>query len=277
MRRCLALIPILILFPAAVVAQAPLRASDAILDALGLDRLLVMLQEEAVASAADLGATMLPDAAAPAWERTVTALNAPERIGPRMRESFAAALDPDHVAAIRDFVTSPLGARIAELELSARAALNAPDIEAAVLERDAAMRREGHPRVDLIDAFIRVNDLIDANVVGALNANAAFLAGLREAAEAGGAPGLPQGDIAGQVWQQEPEIRAATRDWVRAFTALAYQPLSEAEFRAYLDFSRSPAGQALNTALFAAFDAVFVSTSYQTGAALARAAASQEL
>ena len=35
---------------------------------------------------------------------------------------------------------------------------------------------------------------------------------------------------------------------------MAYAPLSDAELQAYIDFSHSKAGQALNSVLFSAFD-----------------------
>lgn len=277
MRKFTVLILTLLVVPLFAAAQSEQRTGDAILDALGLDRLLVMLRDEAIASGTELGTSMLSDRPADAWGRTVSALNAPSRVGPLMRTRFDAALDPALADEVLAFVTSPLGQRITDLELSARDALNAPGIEAAVLERDAAMRRDDHPRIALIDRFIRVNDLIDTNVVGALNANAAFLTGLREGVRDSGRVNVPSGDVAAEVWRQEPEIRASTTDWVRAFAALAYQPLSDAEMRRYVEFSESPAGQALNTALFAAFDAVFVSTSRETGAALAQLMNSEEL
>lgn len=257
-------------------AQAP-RGSDAILEAMQTEELLAVLRDEAVRAGEDLAEGMMPGRAAEGWAQTVARINAPSRTGPILGQSFAEALEGRHAGAILDYLEAPLGRRIVGLELSAREALRDPSVQDAVLAEYAEMRREADPRADQIDAFIRVNDLIDANVVGALNANAAFLKGMGAAASDDAADRLSEADILTQVWQQEPELRAETEDWVRAFVALAYQPLSDAEMADYLAFTETPAGQAMNRALFAAFDTLFVATSYETGEALGRWIGSEDL
>lgn len=266
----------LLFVPFVALAQAP-QGSDAILDALKTEALLSILQDEAVEAGSTLARDMMPGQPVEGWAHTVERINAPSRTGRILRESFATALEGRHAGAILDFLTAPLGQRIVDLELSAREALRDPDMQQAVLQRYGDMQADGDPRADQIDAFIRVNDLVDANVVGALNANAAFLTGMGEAAGGESGSGLSEGEILTQVWQQEPELRAETEDWVRAFVALAYQPLSDAELADYLAFTGSPAGQAMNTALFEAFDALFVATSLETGEALGRWMSSEDL
>ena len=273
--RAIAVLAVM-LFPVFVEAQAP-RGSDAILDALQTETLLEVLQDEAVEAGTVLAGEMMPGRAAEGWAQTVERINAPARTGPILKARFAGALEGRHAGAILEYLSAPLGQRIVGLELSAREALRDPEVQQAVLVRYGDMEQAGDPRVDQIEAFIKVNDLIDANVVGALNANAAFLKGMGAAAAGGQASGLSEGDILTQVWQQEPELRAETEDWVRAFVALAYQPLSEAEMADYVAFCATPAGQAMNKALFEAFEALFVTTSYQTGEALGRWISSEDL
>ena len=246
------------------------RGSDAILAAMQTEALLAVLQDEAVKAGEDLAGSMMPGRPVEGWTQTVARINAPSRTGPILSRSFAAALEGRHVGAILDYLTAPLGQRIVGLELSAREALRDKSVQDAVLSDYDEMRREGDPRADQIDAFIKVNDLIDANVVGALNANAAFLKGMGAAASDDAADRLSEADILTQVWQQEPELRAETEDWVRAFVSLAYQPLSDEELQAYQRFSDTPAGQALNSALFVAFDEAFVQISRDLGRAAAR-------
>lgn len=253
------------------------RGSDAILAAMQTEALLAVLQDEAVKAGEDLADSMMPGRPVEGWTQTVARINAPSRTGPLLSRRFAEALEGRHAGAILDYLTTPLGRRIVGLELSAREALRDTSVQDAVLSEYDEMRREGDPRADQIDAFIKANDLIDANVVGALNANAAFLKGMGAAASGDAADRLSEADILTQVWQQEPELRAETEDWVRAFVSLAYQPLSDAEMADYLAFTETPAGQAMNTALFAAFDALFVETSYQTGEALGRWIGSEDL
>jgi len=275
--RQFALAVALVLVPLVAQAQAG-RGTDAVLEALRVERLLAIMQGEAVAASGDLAAAMLPATQAEAWATRVAELNAPARLRPLVSRRFAAAIDAGEIPGIRRFLESPLGQRIVDLELSAREALTEPGIEAAVLERHARLLDEDLARAGLLAEFVRINDLVERNVVGALNSNVAFLRGLGEGAEATGAEvPLDTGDIVAEAWQREPEIRAATQEWVTAFTALAYQPLGDDEFAAYVAFSESSAGQALNEALFAAFDAAFVAVSRDTGRALAEMLATEEL
>ena len=83
---------------------------------------------------------------------------------------------------------------------------------------------------------------------------------------AGGAP-RDEGEMLAEVWGQEDQVRADTEAWLFPFLALAYQPLSDAELKAYVAFSASPEGQRLNRALFAGFDAVFEAVSADLGRA----------
>jgi hypothetical protein len=80
---------------------------------------------------------------------------------------------------------------------------------------------------------------------------------------------MTEAEMLADVWSQEPDIRAETEGWLYPFLALAYEPLSDADIEAYLAFSESQAGQAMNAALFAAFDKVFSDISRDLGRAVA--------
>ena len=88
---------------------------------------------------------------------------------------------------------------------------------------------------------------------------------------------MTQSDILRDVWDQEEEIRADTTDWVFSFTALAYQPLSDAQLAEYVAFSRSPEGQALNAALFTTFNDLFADISRRLGLGSARFLSGQDI
>lgn len=261
----------LIALPTALLAQAS-RASDAVLDALRVGELLGIMQQEAVSAGAEMAAEMLPAGAVAGFERRVEAINDPDRLSAIMAEDFSEELDGAQVAPIMEFLSSEQGGRIVGLELSARHALLDPDIEAMSADMLAERRAAGDPRLDLIRDFVEVNDLVDANVIGAMNANAAFLRGM--GAADGGAD---DSEIIAQVWSQEPQIRADTEDWVYSFLLMAYAPLSDADLAAYIAFSESAPGQALNQALFSAFDTIFVLTSRETGEALAQSLSAQDI
>ena len=130
------------------------------------------------------------------------------------------------------------------------------------------------PRLELLEAFNDANSLVDLNVAGALNSNFAFYRGLADgdAFEID----LPEDIMLAEIWGQEPEIREETVLWLYSYQLMAYDELSDADVQAYIDLSESPAGQALNRALFAAFDAMFEAVSYDLGAAAALFVAGEE-
>jgi hypothetical protein len=274
----LAIVMLFCLLPIAAKAQA---LSDKVLDAMEVSALFDLLEEEAVASGMDLGAEMIQRRDLAGWERTLRRLNDPDAVLPAFREAFAAALEDaagggeaDATAILAYLTTSP-GDRIVGLELSARAALNEPGIEEAVLARFEADLAAQTDRAAAVERFIAVNDLIERNVTGALAANAAFLTGLQDGMDRPGPMGT--GDVLADVWAQEPAIRASTEDWLHAFVSLAYGPLDPDALQTHIAFSQTPAGQAFNEAIFVAFDTVITDLSYETGAALARLLASEDL
>ena len=116
---------------------------------------------------------------------------------------------------------------------------------------------------------------MENNVVGAMNSNYAFYAGL---ADGGAFPeDLTEEEILTDVWSQEEMIREDTSEWLYSYLSLAYRPLTEEDLAAYVAFSETEAGGALNRALFASFDEMFVAQSLALGLSAARFMAAQEL
>jgi len=185
------------------------------------------------------------------------------------------ALSEAEVEELTAFFTSETGRKIVSLEISARRALLDEAVEQMSEESYAAALEEGDPRLDLLEEFVEANDLVERNVVGALNSNYAFYAGLAD----GGAFDfdLTEEQILRDVWGQEPEIRTDTTEWLYSYLFLAYRPLSDDELEAYIALSASDAGQALNGALFEGFDAMFNGISAALGMAAAQFMGGQEL
>ena len=260
---------------AATEQTAPRLAT--LLEHLAFDEVVAVMQAEGLDYARSLDADLLGDRGGAGWMR------AAERIydAGRMRNAIVAELDallPDDaeaIAAMEAFFGSDRGQRIIALENGARRALLDADVDAAARAGAAALEAEGGPLLALIEAFIDANDLIEANVEGGMNANFAFYMGLRES----GLPAfdLPEGDMLADVWSQEEVIRADTRAWLLAYLGLAYRPLPDADLQAYIDFSRSPEGRALNRALFGAFNAVFTRISHDLGRAAGQVLREQDI
>ena len=76
---------------------------------------------------------------------------------------------------------------------------------------------------------------------------------------------MSDADIVTDVWGQEPEVRQDTESWLLAFLVMAYAPLPSGDLQAYTEFSQSPAGRALNAALFAGFETLYRDISYALG------------
>ena len=181
------------------------------------------------------------------------------------------AADPATLEVIEAFFGSDRGQRILTLEVEARRALLDQETEnAAKLHVEELVAKED-PRLALIQKFAEVNDLVEMNVAGALNANLAFFKGM---ASAGGfANQMTEDQMLQTVWSEEPAIRDETETWLYPYLALAYQPLSDDDIQAYVSFSDLAEGKVLNAAVFAAFNVLFTEISGNLG----RAAAKQTL
>ena len=108
-----------------------------------------------------------------------------------------------------------------------------------------------------------------------MNSNYAFYIGLLD----GNAfpRRLSENEVLADVWSQEDEIRDDTTEWVYSYLLMAYQPLSDEDLEVYTAMSRTEEGRALNRALFAAFDDVFVDISRNLGIAAARFISGQDI
>lgn len=256
-------------------AQANPR-SDAVLDALRVGDLLAIMQTEAESSGEELNESMLDGTGGSGWAETVRRINDAEQMERDLRAAFADIMSEAHAESATAFLTSEQGEKIIGLELSAREALLDPAIDEMNRAAMEELRESGDQRFDLITRFVEVNNLVDANVAGALTGNVAFLRGLRT----GGFPAYERAsdsDLIAEVWAREPEIRGDTTDWVYAYLSLAYRPLDDSELETYIAFSETDAGRALNAALFAAFDEVFTEASQQLGEAVARHLTAEEI
>jgi len=236
--------------------------------AFGLYDVLEIMSVEGIQSASDMEAEMFPGRGGAAWPAVVAGVYATDRlIRDFEAEIDAADFSSATLEALRGFVTSDLGQRIVAGEVAARRAFLDPEIEetANAIVADAVAAED--PRLDLLQEFIRVNDLIERNVSGALNGNFAFFRGLQDGN--GFEVEMPEDLMLAEIWGQTPEVRSATVEWLLAYQMTAYTDLSDADLRAYTEFSGSAAGQAFNAALFRAFDVMFERVSYDLGRAAA--------
>ncbi|MFG5382050.1 DUF2059 domain-containing protein [Yoonia sp. R2-816] len=249
--------------------------TDALFEALGLPQMLEVMRAEGLEYGDTIAQDMLPGGQSARWDALVSDIYDVDMMQEEVRAIFGEELEGDDLDAMLAFYTTEPGQTIINLEVSAREALLDDAVEEASKDSAAIAAMDETPRFQMIEAFVDANDLIETNVVGALNSNYAFYMGLID----GGA--MPEGvtaELALQdVWAQEDEIRSDTAEWVYSFLLMAYQPLSDEELQAYIAFSETEAGQDLNAALFTAFNGMFDDISRALGLGVSRFMISQEL
>lgn len=234
----------------------------------GLYDILQIMSAEGIASAAGMEADMFPQRGGAAWQAVVAGIYASDRL----IEDFEAAVSvndvtPEVLADLEAFVRSDLGQRIVAGEVAARRAFLDPGVEDSAREMVEEAAETGDPRLEQYRRFIEINDLLERNVSGALNANFAFYRGLVDGN--GLDVDMPESLMLSEVWGQEPELRADMVEWLYSYQFTAYSGLSEDDMDRYIAFGESEAGRVLNAQLFTAFEVVFERVSYELGTAAA--------
>tara|TARA_R110002051_G_scaffold57104_11_gene105906 strand:- start:1556 stop:2380 length:825 start_codon:yes stop_codon:yes gene_type:complete len=260
-----------------VLAASPSFAddTDVLFDALGLPEILEVMRAEGIEYGAQIGTDLFPRASNASWAATVETIYDASTMLDRVKSAFKTSLEGDDVPVMLEYFTTEPGLSFARLEVSARRALLDDAVEEASKELAVLAGQDQTIRYKQVERFVQINDLVETNVVGALNSNYAFYTGLM----AGGAfsDALTEDQILSDVWDQEPDIRANTNEWVYSFLLLAYDPVSDVDMENYIAFSQTTAGAQLNTTLFDAFDAIFDDISFTLGREAARMMSGAEL
>ncbi len=234
--------------------------------AMGLSEMVQIMQSEGIEYGDSLADELFPDNDRTVWDDTVRRIHDPAAMEAIIVGTFEAALSDADISPVLAFFNDGPGMEIVRLELDARRAMLDPAVEEATLEAYRAMIGEETPRFRQIEEFAEANDLIEANVAGALNASFQFYSGLVD----GGAFELSESEIIRDVWAQEDETRTDSREWVYGFLLLAYGPLDDDVMDQHIALTKTQAGQAVNQALFAGFNAMYDELSYAIGLAAAQ-------
>jgi hypothetical protein len=261
--------------PMLAIANTTKEDVATLFEAMDLPQMVTIMRDEGLEYGAQIAEDLFPDRTSVDWPDTVAQIYDYDTMRNGLEIRFGAALGDTDIDSLIAFFEGDTGQTVVELEIAARLALLDDDLEAASKEAAAIAIADETPRFTLVEQFVDANDLVETNVVGAMNANYAFYLGLLD----GGAFGqdLSEEQILTDVWSQEAEIRKNTYEWVYSYLLLAYQPLSDDELEAYIAFSKSDEGRALNTALFAAFDEMFEGISRALGLASSEFMAGQDL
>jgi len=261
-----------VVLPAA--AQQAATTED-LFQAMQLPQIIAVMREEGLGYGQELADQMFPGGAPADWADAVSTIYDADRMTAEVQAAFDDALAGQDLTALVAFFTTEPGATIISLEVSARGAMLDDEVEAAAKEIAAVAIADATPRYELISRFVETNDLIETNVISAMNSNVAYYLGLMQGGAMGG--DVTESQLLSDVYRQEDAIRGTTTEWVYSFLLLAYDPLSDADLEAYIAFSGTPAGQAVNRGLFNAFDDTFKDISYALGVATAQFMVTQEL
>jgi Uncharacterized protein conserved in bacteria (DUF2059) len=230
-----------------------------------------VMRDEGLDYAVTLEEELFPGKGGAGWSQQVARIYDVGAMQAQFDAALEAALANESLATLdvmQEFFGSDRGQRILMLEIEARRALLNEATEDAAKVNVEEMAAEDDPRLALIRKFAEANDLIEMNVVGALNANLAFFKGMSEAGAFD--EKMTEDEMLANVWSQEPDIRNETETWLYPYLALAYQPLSDDDMQAYLAFSDLEEGRVLNAAVFEAFNILFTSISADLGRAAAK-------
>ena len=255
---------------APVWAETSIRALAGV---LRLDEMIAVMQTEGLVFGDDLDRDMLGGQGRAFWEDEVSRIYNVGRVTDTVHIALGADMTAPQRTRAAAFFGSALGQRILTLEISARVAMAQAEIEEIARANYAALQGGDDPRLRAVSRFVTVNDLLERNVAGALSASYSFMTGLVD----GGASEMDEDEIFAEVWAQELETREDTESWLFGYLLMAYQPLSDAELQAYIAFSETPSGRALNAALFNGFDAGYRRISYDLGRSIARISVSSDL
>lgn len=238
---------------------------------------LDVMRAEGLKHSTELSDSLFPGENAAAWAALVNMIYDTSKMQTRFDAALAAAIgnDTKTLAAAQEFFASDLGQRVMSLEIAARRKLLDDAAETEAKQDWASLVADKSARADQIIRFGGINDLIESNVMGALNANLAFYRGL--SGEGGFGDPMSEGQMLDEVWGQEAQIRTETTDWLYPFLALAYQPLTDTDLDSYIAFSQTEAGKKINAAIFVAFDAVMVQVSADLGRAAGQLMAGQDI
>lgn len=245
-------------------AWADARVS-VLMDALRLPDLVNILREEGVQDAQGLNEDMLNGQGGAFWQGQVDALYDATAMQDVLYAALLKGLEGDALEETVRFFDSTRGQRIVQLEIAARRAMMAADVQDAASEAYAALDTAADPHAALVAQFIEVNDLLELNVTVTMSTSYQFYAGLSD----GGFDKRTEAEILSEIWTSEDTVRDQAQDWLFAYFLLAYQPLETSDLKAYLAFSMTPAGEALNRALFSGFEAIFKDIAYGLGRAVA--------
>lgn len=234
------------------------------LDRLRVSEMIEVMRVEGAEYVETLNNDLLDGQGGALWYEQTKAIYDPLRMQETVRVAFEDVSD-EHLRQINRFFGSALGVDVIELELAGRRAMMDETIEQMAQDAYEKVLGDDPAQVAPLMTLVDAGDMIERNVTGALTANYRFYRGMVD----GGAFDLSDDEMLAEAWAQEREIRDDTQRWLMGYLMLSYQPLEDRDFLTYVQFTQSPAGRALNAAIFEGFNTMYADISYALGRAVA--------
>mgnify|MGYP004194304593 CR=1 FL=1 len=171
------------------------------------------------------------------------------------------------------FYSGALGAKIAQLEASARSAISDSAVESLAIAVAKSAGSKDPQRHKILKDNIEKLDLVEHNMKGAFASQYGFLTELSRADDIN----LSQDQILSMLSNSEPSLREEVSAWLMGYSYMAYQPLTDDDLQIYLDFLMSSSGIALNQALFDVFNALSVKNASALGELVASSRQERDL
>jgi hypothetical protein len=254
---------ILAVWVSAVGANAQAQLSIA-MDQLKVAELIDIMRIEGADYAETLNVEMLNGQGGSVWANQVDGIYNAQRMSEVVRAGLA-KLSEDHLRQINQFYASETGSKVMDLEVAGRLALMQDDLKILAQDAYEIALAENPETLDPVHTIERVGDMVERNVTAALTANYRFYLGMVD----GGAFDSTEDEILKEAWSQEDSVRLDTKIWLFSYLMLSYQPLNDTEMAALVAFVQTPAGRALNAAIFDGFGTMYADTSYALGRAVA--------
>ena len=255
-------------------AQAQTAVYDQLYSALRLDEIVQIIKTEGIHEANTTAEIYLKSKGQTGtFRKDIEKLYDRTNISTFLLDGVANRLTEDDAQSALAFYSGSLGAKIAQLEASARLAISDDAVESVAIEIAKAAGSKDHQRYKTLTKNIEDLELVEHNMKGAFASQYGFLTELSQADDID----LSQDQILSMLSANEQKLRGEISAWLIGYSYMAYQPLSDEELDAYLDFLTSKPGKALHKALFDVFNALSVETASALGVLIAATREARDL
>ena len=262
----------LVFLPTQLAAQG--TQFELFLKHLRLDEMLVVMRQEGLNDNATLPEDLMIGPAGSSWEEALDEIYDLGQMEETVISAMHLSLGDDDLTDITDFAVSTAWQKAVDLELEARLAMLDQNVADAAVETYYRNLDKNSRRLSDLSELVETADLIEGNVVGAMNAMLQFNLGLMH----GGIDvGYIEDELLAQIWSEEDAVRTEISEWLFSFLLLAYDPMDRDTLLEQIEFFKTAQGQRLNQALFDGFNAMFDTISFDLGEAVAKLLGEQVL